>query len=78
MTTSCDTAFVCTDRDLVRIYHLLRISTEAKDSDSADGRGCARKRAIASEHGAEGGEAVGGWWANEARLRHGREAAESL
>ena len=50
----------------------------ARELNSADGRGCARKRAIASEHGAEGGEAVGGWWSNEARLRHGRATVESL
>ena len=48
----------------------------ARELNSADGRGCARKRAIASEHGAEDGEVAGGWWSDSTRPRYGREAAE--
>ena len=58
------------------LFTLPLTAGRAWEFNSADGRGCARKRAIASEHGAEGGEVAGGWWSNEAQLRYGREVAE--
>jgi hypothetical protein len=61
-----------------RCPHSTRQQAERARPDRRNGCGCARKRATASEHGAEGGEAVGGWWLSEAWLRYGREVADPL